>query len=109
MKQSYLVVFSLLFCGTILFLFHNIKQTSKNNSDAELKELVKKTEYLIKQQLELKETIKTYETKIDSLDRNIGKIKNEKIIIKEFYHEKIKSIDTLSNTQLDSFFTDRYR
>ena len=44
-----------------------------------------------------------------SLNKTISTIKNQKIIIKEIYNEKINSVDKLTDVQLDSFFTNRYK
>jgi len=49
-----------------------------------------------------------YTTEISNLDNSIDRIKNEKITIKEIYHEKINSVDHYDNTQIDQFFTNRY-
>lgn len=53
--------------------------------------------------------ITLYNKEIEKVDNIINNIKNEKTIIKEFYHEKIISIDNYSSAQIDSFFTNRYR
>ena len=50
-----------------------------------------------------------YNTEIHKIDNIINNIKQEKTIIKEFYHEKIISVDTFSKSQIDSFFAKRYR
>jgi hypothetical protein len=52
--------------------------------------------------------IALYNTEIHKIDNIISNIKQEKTIIKEFYHETIISIDTFSRSQIDSFFTKRY-
>ena len=53
--------------------------------------------------------IAAYNTEIHKIDNIINNIKQEKTIIKEFYHEKIISVDTFSKSQIDSFFAKRYR
>jgi vacuolar-type H+-ATPase subunit I/STV1 len=53
--------------------------------------------------------ITLYNKEVEKVDNIINNIKNEKTIIKEFYHEKIISIDNYSSAQIDSFFTNRYR
>lgn len=57
--------------------------------------------------LEMK--IGEYENIIREVDFNLDRIKGEKTIIKEIYHEKINNVDKLSIPELDSFFTDRYK
>ena len=46
---------------------------------------------------------------IDNIDNSIDRIKNEKTTIKEIYHETITNVDHYNNSQLDSFFTNRYQ
>jgi len=49
-----------------------------------------------------------YNTQISDIDKSIDRIKNEKTTIKEIYHETITNVDHYDNSQLDSFFTNRY-
>ena len=49
-----------------------------------------------------------YTTQIVEIDKSIDRIKNEKTIIKEIYHETINNVDNYNGNQLDSFFTNRY-
>lgn len=42
-------------------------------------------------------------------DKSIDKIKGQKIIIKEKYHEKINRASNFTEPELDSFFSDRYK
>lgn len=49
-----------------------------------------------------------YNNQITEIDKSIDRIKNEKTIIKEIYHEKINNVDNYNVNQLDSFFTERY-
>jgi predicted nuclease with TOPRIM domain len=59
--------------------------------------------------VELEKEIDEYNQKIDEVDNHIDKIKGQKTIVKEVYHEKISSVDKLTVRELDSFFTDRYK
>lgn len=63
---------------------------------------------LQEQNSKLESDIQNYNNKIDEIDDNIGKIKNQKTIIKEIYHEKINGVDKLTILELDTFFTKRY-
>ena len=49
-----------------------------------------------------------YTNQIGEIDKSIDRIKNEKTIIKEIYHETINNVDNYNDNQLDSFFTNRY-
>jgi uncharacterized coiled-coil DUF342 family protein len=58
--------------------------------------------------LKLEGKISEFNEEIKEVDNHIGKIKGQKTIVKEIYHEKINSVDKLTVRELDSFFTDRY-
>ena len=49
-----------------------------------------------------------YNSQITEIDKSIERIKNEKTTIKEIYQETITNVDHYDNSQLDSFFTNRY-
>jgi F0F1-type ATP synthase membrane subunit b/b' len=61
-----------------------------------------------KDQKKLDSSIAEYNKGIKIIDNNIENLKNQKIKVKEIYHEKIISIDTFNSKQLDKFFSDRY-
>ena len=63
---------------------------------------------LQQQQIKLDNNIYEYNQKISQIDNSIDKIKNEKTIIREYYHEKIINVDNLSTSEIDSFFANRY-
>jgi vacuolar-type H+-ATPase subunit I/STV1 len=46
---------------------------------------------------------------INKVDKDIKKIKEQKTILKEIYHEKIIDVVNFTETELDSFFTNRYK
>lgn len=56
----------------------------------------------------LDSSIVMYVEQISKIDSAINNIKKQKTIIKEFYHEKIISVDTFSRSQIDDFFSKRY-
>jgi vacuolar-type H+-ATPase subunit I/STV1 len=57
----------------------------------------------------LEERIKTNNEQINQIDFNLNNLKGQKTIIKEYYHEKINSVDKLTIHEIDGFFTDRYK
>jgi peptidoglycan hydrolase CwlO-like protein len=59
--------------------------------------------------VKLEEEIDEYNQKIEEVDHSIDKIKGQKTVVKEIYHEKISNVDKLTVRELDSFFTDRYK
>ena len=63
---------------------------------------------LYKEQLKLDSSIALNNKKIDSVDTDISKIKGQKTVIKEIYHEEINRAGNYTEPQLDSFFSRRY-
>lgn len=63
---------------------------------------------LYKEQLKLDSSISLSNQKLDSVDLDINKIKGQKIVIKEIYHEEINRAGNYTEPQLDSFFSARY-
>jgi cell division protein FtsL len=61
-----------------------------------------------KEQKKLSLEIANFNAQIKILDSNISKIKGEKTIIKEIYHEAVNNVDNYSDAQLDSFLAKRY-
>jgi hypothetical protein len=61
------------------------------------------------EQKKLDSNISVFNQEIENIDNNISKIKSEKTIVKEYYHEKINDVDKYSDDELDSFFAVRYR
>jgi len=60
------------------------------------------------EQKKLSIEIANFNAQIKILDSNISKIKGEKTIIKEIYHEAVNNVDNYSDVQLDSFLAKRY-
>lgn len=63
---------------------------------------------IYQEQKKLDSTIAEYNGKIDEVDTHIDKIKGQKTIIKEIYHEEINRVDTYTDNDVDSFFSNRY-
>ena len=63
---------------------------------------------LYKEQLKLDSSIELSNKKIDSVDTDINKIKGQKTVIKEIYHEEINRAGNYTEPELDSFFSARY-
>lgn len=61
-----------------------------------------------KRQDSLSKDIKNFESQVNNIDTKIQTIKNQKTIIKEYFHEKIISVDGFSRSDIDSFFANRY-
>jgi vacuolar-type H+-ATPase subunit I/STV1 len=64
---------------------------------------------IYKEQQKLDSSIAEYNNKIDEVDNHIDKIKGQKTIVKEIYHEEINRVDTYTDNDVDSFFANRYK
>ena len=91
----------------IFILTPSIKMSETEK--AKIDSINQKLELLHKDNLNLETEIDSYNQKIESIDNSINNYKGQKTIIKEFYHEKIISVDKLSIAELDSFFANRYK
>jgi archaellum component FlaC len=60
-------------------------------------------------QKKLNNDILGFKNQMIEVEDKISEVENQKIIIKEIYHEKINTVNNYNDKQLDSFFTERYR
>jgi hypothetical protein len=91
----------------IFFLTPNVKMSADQKQQLDSLNVVIKQ--LHEDNLRLENKISDFDKEINEVDQNISKIKNQKTIVKEIYHEKISNVDKLTVRELDSFFTDRYK
>lgn len=90
----------------IYFLTPNIEMSiEQRNQIDSLNQSIKK---LHEDNLRMETKIQGFESEVLNIDSNIQNIKGQKTIIKEYYHEKINSVDRLTIAELDSFFAKRY-
>ena len=78
--------------------------TFKNKIDS----IDNKIVLLREQQKQVDENISELKGEVFEVESTIGSIKNQKVIIKEYYENKINSVDKFTNDELDSFFSNRY-
>lgn len=64
---------------------------------------------LKKEQVELDKSIKFHQTKIDSLNCEIDSTNKEITNIRNYYGKKIRDISNYTPSQLDDFFSKRYK
>ena len=90
----------------IFFLAPKVEMSAQEKQKIDtLNTLIQK---LHEDNVKLEQEIDEYNNKIDEVDLHIDKIKGQKTIVKEIYHEKINNVDKLTVREIDSFFTDRY-
>jgi prophage DNA circulation protein len=78
--------------------------TFKNKIDS----IDNKIVLLREQQKQVDENISELKGEVFEVESTIGSVKNQKVIIKEYYENKINSVDKFTNDELDSFFSSRY-
>lgn len=107
MKKTISIVLVVgLIVGLIIYFLPSTKidNTYLNKIDSLNSHLVS----LEKKQDSLNQDIRGYKTQIQEVDNSIQTIKNQKTVVKEYYHEKIISIDGFSRNDIDTFFANRY-
>ncbi len=112
LKKHYITILKVIF-GLFILYYLIFFLTPRVQMAADQKQQLDSLNVVIKQlhedNLKLENKISDFNNEIEKVDQTIGKIKNQKTIVKEIYHEKISNIDKLTSREVDSFFTDRYK
>jgi len=110
-KAHFKTILAVIF-GLFLFYWILFFLTPKVQMDIESKKKIDSLNTYVK---EIESEQKTLDTKIEvfgqeitKVENNITKIKSQKETIREIYHEKITSVNSYTDVQLDSFFANRY-
>jgi vacuolar-type H+-ATPase subunit I/STV1 len=111
LKNNYITILTGL-GGLFLFYWIVFVLTPKVGMSTEEKSKIDSLNITIKEiykeQQKLDSNILNYNQKIDEVDNHISKIKSQKTIVKEIYHEEINRAGNYTEPQLDSFFSARY-
>jgi septal ring factor EnvC (AmiA/AmiB activator) len=110
-KRNYLTILKIIGGVFILYWMIFILTPDVKMSESQQKRINDLNNLIIQKESEQKKLsieIANFNTQIKILDSNITKIRGEKIIIKEIYHEAVNNVDNYSDAQLDSFLTKRY-
>lgn len=83
--------------------------TMSNKEKSQIDSLNVVIQGLYKENLKLDSTVLNLNNEIKLVDKQIEEIKNKKVTIKKEYHEKINRVDNYTESELDSFFSDRYK
>ena len=70
--------------------------------------LILKVNVIQEEQKKLDTNILKFEEDVELISDRIHKIKKDKSIIREVYHDQILRVSTFNDSQIDSFFTARY-
>jgi hypothetical protein len=110
--KNYKIILAVLF-GLFVLYWLMFVLTPKMNMSVEEKAKIDSLNVLI---LEMNKNQQILDDKIDGIneeivevDNDINKIKGQKTVVKEIYHEKINRVDNLTEPELDEFFSDRYK
>lgn len=109
---NFKTILNVLFYGIILYWILMILTPglkSSNEYKQKLNALDSNIKIFERRNLILDSQINQITNEIQKVDSSILNIKQQKTIIKEFYHEKIISVDNYGHTKLDSFFSKRYK
>ena len=106
--QSIIKVLFGLFILYWLIFFLTPKIEMSAGEKAQIDSLNNVVKNIYKEQQKLDSSIAVYNKEVEHIDDKISKIKGQKTIIKEVYHEEIKRASTYDDVKLDSFFTSRY-
>ena len=112
LKLSHLIIGGILLLLTIFLLKCNVTPTFVNTYDKEKKEidsLQVEISKLKKSQLKLNKNINKQVLVIDSLNKEIKTTEKELIQTRTYYGSKIKNINSSSPSELEKFFTERYK
>ncbi len=110
--KNYKIILAVLF-GLFVLYWLMFVLTPKMNMSVEEKAKIDSLNVLImemnKNQQILDDKIDGINEEIVEVDNDINKIKGQKTVVKEIYHEKINRVDNLTEPELDEFFSDRYK
>jgi septal ring factor EnvC (AmiA/AmiB activator) len=74
-----------------------------------LEQLDKDINLIIENQKKLDKQIEGYKNELSHIDSTIATVKNQKIIVKEYYKEQGEKITEMKPSEIDKLFHDRYK
>ena len=74
-----------------------------------LEQLDKNINLIIENQKKLDKQIEGYKNELSHIDSTIATVKNQKIIVKEYYKEQGEKITEMKPSEIDKLFHDRYK
>ena len=74
-----------------------------------LEQLDKNINLIIENQKKLDKQIEGYKNELSQIDSTIAKVKNQKIVVKEYYKEQGEKITVMKPSEIDKLFHDRYK
>jgi septal ring factor EnvC (AmiA/AmiB activator) len=102
----FLIVISILVYK--VYFVPNTINTMDKSDKLKIDSLSNKITELQKEQKTIEDNIKIVGYAIDEIDENISKIKKDRTKIRKKYNEEITRVDNYTDSELDSFFSNRY-
>lgn len=106
-KTLFYVVLGVILVYLMIYIFTPKQQMPDEYKNA-LDSLNRVNAELIKKQKQSDSLISVYQNKIDSINYKINNNKEKVTIIREYYHEIQKEINTYNSSQIESFLKNRY-
>ena len=111
MKNIYKILIVVGIIVMFLILMFEIKTNTTINKEDKLKidSLTVLVNDIKEEQKTIENKIETINEEVKTIDDNISKIKIKREKTGKKYHEEITRVDTYTDVELDSFFTNRYK
>ena len=107
-KYVLIAVVSVFVLYWVVYLFTPKPEMSELDK-YKLKQLNKDIQDIKNNQEKLDKQIEGYKSQLTKIDSTIANVRNQKVIIKEYYKEKGEEITGMKPSQIDSLFHKRYK
>jgi predicted PurR-regulated permease PerM len=111
LKKNWKFILSAIFALFLIYwlmFFLTPKVEMSVESKQKIDSLTTYVKEIEEEQAALDDKIDVFGQEVNNIENNIIKIKSQKETIREIYHEKINSVNTYTDVELDSFFANRY-
>lgn len=109
MKISTVALLILVLLSVGYIVYDRMQPSGDEDYRQQIDSLNSRIDSLEDDQLQLDSLIKVYQDSVSVLDHKIDSTKQRITDIRAYYGNKIKDISRYTPTQLDSFFTNRYK
>ncbi len=106
-KQTILLIIIAILAGYTIFQNHGIK-TDVAGYNAKIESIQKEIDSVQVENNKITEQIVTIDKEIDVVDHNVNNVTKNITLIKNETDEKVNSITTIGNVELEQLFANRY-
>lgn len=107
--QKILIILGVVILTYFLILLFTKKPQMSELDKYKLEQLDKNINLIIENQKKLDKQIEGYKNKLSQIDSTIATVRNQKIIVKEYYKEQGEKITEMKPSEIDKLFHDRYK